>query len=125
MVHPDHAHADPEPINSRSSPNQIVIPDFSITAEDTAPINSGFGTEFPKNPNKGDIFLRVDILPSKLYKWNEQKWIEVDKTKTDSFTYDQAYIQHLVEKINSGEYDVDLLSVAEQEQIQGYLNGTN
>ena len=125
VVHPDHPHADPEPINSRASPTQIVIPDFSITAEDTNPVNSGFGTEFPKTPIKGDMFLRVDMLPSKLFKWNDQKWIEVDKTKTDSFAYDTAYIQHLIEKINSGEYDVDMLSAAEQEQIQRYLNGTN
>jgi len=103
------------------NPNQIVIPDFSIGAESAAPVNAGFGTEFPLNPKKGDMFLRVDYLPSRLYKWNDKKWIEVDKTKTDSFAYDDRYIQHLIEKIGSGEYDVDLLSSAEQEQITRYL----
>lgn len=105
------------------NPNQIVIPDFSIGAESTAPINAGFGTNFPPNPAKGDMYLRVDYLPSRLYKWNEKKWIEVDKTKTDSFAYDQAYIQHLIEKIDSGEYDVDLITDIENEQILRYLNG--
>jgi len=70
------------------------------------------------------MFLRVDHLPSKLFKWNEKKWIEVDKTKTDSFAYNDAYIKHLIEKIASGEYDIDMISAAEQEQIQRYLNGT-
>ena len=101
---------------------EVVIPDFSIGAESTNPVNAGFGTNFPTNPQKGDMFLRVDYLPNKLYKWNEKKWIEVDKTKTDSFVYDQAYIKYLVEKVNSGEYDTDLLTDAEQEQILRYTN---
>jgi len=104
------------------NPNQIIIPDFSIGAESASPVNAGFGTSFPANPVKGDMFLRVDMLPSRLYKWNEKKWIEVDKTKTDSFAYDRAYIQHLIEKIDSGEYDVELLTDSESEQIKEYLN---
>jgi hypothetical protein len=103
--------------------NQMVIPDFSISAVETTPVNAGFGTSFPISPIKGDMYLRVDYLPSKLFKWNEKKWIEVDKTKTDSFAYDQAYIQHLIEKIDTGEYDVDLITDVEREQISRYLNG--
>ena len=68
------------------------------------------------------MFLRVDYLPSKLYKWNDKKWIEVDKERTDSFAYNEQYIKHLIDKIDSGEYDVDMLSAAEQEQISRYLN---
>jgi hypothetical protein len=101
----------------------MVIPDFSISAVETTPVNAGFGTSFPPSPIKGDMHLRVDYLPSKLFKWNEKKWIEVDKTKTDSFAYDQAYIQHLIEKIDTGEYDVDLITDVEREQISRYLNG--
>jgi len=139
----EHPHADPPPLRGfqapatdeapinpvpksviiHEAPNQVVIPDFSIGAESSAPINAGFGTNFPPNPIKGDMYLRVDYLPSKLFKWNEKKWIEVDKTKTDSFAYDQAYIQHLIEKIDSGEYDVDLITDVEREQISRYLNG--
>ena len=103
-------------------PNQVVIPDFSIGAENAMPVNAGFGDTFPISPLKGDMFLRVDMLPSKLFKWNEKKWIEVDKTKTDSFAYDRAYIQHLIEKIDTGEYDIDLLTDSESEQIKEYLN---
>jgi hypothetical protein len=112
----------PKAVVIHDNPNQIVIPDFSINAESTAPVNVGFGTNFPPTPVKGDMYLRVDMLPSKLFKWNEKKWIEVDKTKTDSFAYDRAYIQHLIEKIDSGEYDIDLLTDAEREQIKEYLN---
>jgi hypothetical protein len=78
---------------------------------------TGFGIEFPKTPNKGDMFLRVDQLPTVLYKYNGTKWIEVDKSMTDSYAYDDAYIEHLINKIASGEYDLDLLSDMEREQI--------
>lgn len=120
---------DEEPINPppkavviHDNPNHVIIPDLSIGAEQITPVNAGFGTNFPTNPIKGDMYLRVDYLPSRLYKWNEKKWIEVDKTKTDSFAYDRRYIQHLIEKIDTGEYDIDLITDVEREQITRYLN---
>ena len=78
---------------------------------------TGFGTSFPTTANKGDLFLRVDALPTILYKFNGLQWIEVDKSLTDSYVYDDAYITHLIDKIGAGEYDPDLLSDAEREQI--------
>ena len=130
-------HVDPDPIRPVPPPaddlepllpgyntQQIVIPDFSITDQDNTAANAGFGVEFPTKPKRGDLFLRVDFLPSRLYKWNDKKWIEVDKDKTDHYAYDQLYIKHLIEKIDSGEYDVDLLTESEQDQIQRYLNDT-
>jgi hypothetical protein len=84
----------------------------------------GFGTQFPSASNKGDMFLRVDQLPSMLYKFNGTRWIEVDKALTDSHAYDAAYIDHLIEKISTGEYDPDLLSAAEQESIERRLSNT-
>jgi hypothetical protein len=113
---------DPEPINTGYKSPMVEIPDFSITEEESTAVHVGFGTEFPSSPKRGDMFLRVDYLPSRLYKWNDKKWIEVDKEKTDQFAYDQMYIKHLIEKIDLGEYDIDLLTELEQEQIQRYLN---
>jgi hypothetical protein len=82
----------------------------------------GFGTQFPTEVKKGDMFLRVDRLPSALYKYNGTNWIEVDKTLTDNHAYDVAYIDHLIAKIDSGEYDPDLLSDAERASIEERLN---
>jgi hypothetical protein len=105
---------------------QVTAPDLSINAEITGnSVNAGFGTTFPKTPVKGDLYLRVDYLPSKLYKWNDIKWIEVDKTTTDIYSYDLAYIQHLVAKLASGEYDPEQLTLAEQEQIRAYVNDSS
>jgi hypothetical protein len=81
----------------------------------------GFGTDFPVQASKGDMFLRVDQLPSKLYKFNGNVWIEVDKKLVDNYAYDDAYINHLIEKIGNGEYDPDLLSDIERESIEEKL----
>jgi hypothetical protein len=77
----------------------------------------GFGIAFPNIAEKGDMFLRVDVLPSALYKYNGVNWIKTNKNLSDSYVYDDAYINHLIEKIGSGEYDPDLLSDIEREHI--------
>ena len=85
---------------------------------------SGFGAEFPQNPNKGDTFVRTDRTPNQVYKFNGSDWIQVDKSVSDSYTYNTAYIDHLIEKISQGEYDPDLLSNSEQEQVEQRLQNT-
>jgi hypothetical protein len=81
----------------------------------------GFGSQFPTTAIKGDTFLRVDRLPSALYKYNGNRWIEIDKKFSDQYAYDDAYIDHLIAKIDSGEYDPELLSDAERDQIEQRL----
>jgi hypothetical protein len=87
----------------------------------TAGLVRGFGVNFPTSAIKGDMFLRVDRLPTALYKYNGSNWIEVDKSLSDTYSYDHAYIDHLIEKIASGEYDADLLSDAEKDSIEDRL----
>lgn len=82
---------------------------------------SGFGLHFPSDPTKGDTFVKVDKLPTVLYKFNGSEWIPVDKESNDVYTYDDAYIQHLIDKISSGEYDSELLSEGEREMIAQHL----
>ena len=77
-----------------------------------------FGQVLPDNAVKGYQFLHTGYIPSKLFKYNGVKWIEVDKTLTDSYAYNTAYIDYLMDKIVTGEYDPELLSPAEQEQIE-------
>jgi len=89
--------------------------------ESTAGTVRGFGTQFPTDVIKSDMFLRVDRLPSVLYKFNGSTWIEVDKSMSDSYAWDDAYIDHLIAKIGSGEYDPDLLSDAERDRIESKL----
>ena len=84
----------------------------------------GFGIKFPDDAVKGDSFIRVDQMPSALYKYNGAKWIEVDKGLSDQYAYDTAYIDHLIEKLTTGEYDPELLNDAEREQVAQRLQTT-
>jgi hypothetical protein len=86
---------------------------------------SGFGIAFPDSPTKGDTYLRVDRLPTVLYKFNGRDWIEIDKEISNSYVYQDSYIDHLIAKIGSGEYDPDLLSDTEREAIAQRLKNNN
>ena len=99
----------------------LPIYSVKVKADNDTVVNTaecGFGNQFPMNPNKGNMYIRTDFLPNRLYKWNNKKWIELDKSTTDSYTYNEAYIQHLVDKLQSGEYTADDLNDAELDQIQ-------
>lgn len=97
------------------------LQDHLLAKADNVSGEAIFGTEFPTTPAKGQLFLNVASLPSRLYKFNGTKWIEVDKSITDSYTYNDDYLSYLVEKINAGHISIDDLTVKEQEQIEEYL----
>ena len=84
--------------------------------------NTSFGNEYPTSPEKGDMYLRTDFLPNRLFKFNGVKWIEVDKSLTDVYAYEEQYIKHLIDEIEAGRYDLESLTDIEKEQIQHYLN---
>jgi predicted nuclease with TOPRIM domain len=100
---------------------------FGVQADGELPDSgvANFGNEFPAEPNKGDVYLRTDYLPGKLFKWNGTKWIEIDKNTNDRLAYNRSYIEHLIVKMRSGEYDFDDLSPAEQQEIEEYLKNQN
>ena len=106
----------PEP-----EPEPQVIPE----PEPQVPPNAGFGTSFPDSPARGDLCLRVDFKPSRLFKWNDVKWIEVNRKITDVFNYNDAYIQFLTEKLKTGEYSLEDLTETEIQQIQHMVGTRN
>ena len=118
----------PNPRAAEAAPgrNRGVMFTQPVQADNTPNLgkasNTGFGGEFPVAPEKGDVYLRTDYLPNRLYKYNGKKWIEVDKTQTDVYAYNEMYIKYLIEQIDSGNYDIETLSDVEREQISQYLN---
>jgi len=85
------------------------------------PASAGFGDRFPTEPQKGDMFVRTDFLPSKVFKFNGNKWIEVDKNNTDTYVFNDEYVRHLVEQLSKGEIEIDQLSDIEKEEVKRIL----
>ena len=81
-----------------------------------------FGRIFPRNNvNRGDLFLKINSLPTLLYKFNGEKWIEIDKNSTDRYLENDQYVDFLIRKISTGEYDPELLNDSEREKISSRL----
>jgi hypothetical protein len=119
--------AELEPVNDFEA--LVAAPALTPVADNAVELrnapDSSFGSEFPATANKGDLFLRTDYLPTKLFKYSGDHWFELDKSNTDSYAYNDQYIEYLIEKLKTGEYDSDDLSDAEHEQIAQYLQGRN
>jgi hypothetical protein len=96
-------------------------PELFRLSPDTTGISTGFGIKFPDQSRKGDVFTRVDVLPNRVFKFDGTRWIEVNKNQSDAYLHDQKYIQYLVDKLEKGEYDVELLSDNERAQIEQHL----
>lgn len=97
-------------------------PDLFLTVDSTRAISTNFGNKFPEIARRGDVFVRVDVLPNRVYKFDGNKWIVVDKDTTTVYLQDPNYIQHMISKIDKGEYDVDLLTPEEKQQIEDFLS---
>jgi len=98
------------------------LPWEDYVIDETVEHNFSFGREFPKTPTRGDLFLNIQSQPSQLYKFIGDRWIQIDKDTTDQYAYDSAYIDHLIAAVGAGEYDPDLLTDAESQEIQLKLN---
>ena len=99
-------------------------PELFLQTGNETKSDTSFGIAFPKLATKGDIFVRVDANPNRIYKFEGTQWLEIQKGQSDSYLYNEEYIKHLVSRIETGEYDVDLLSDPEKVQIEAYLNSS-
>jgi hypothetical protein len=99
---------------------QGMRPDLFLQVDSANQSNTSFGTTFPKFAKKGDTFVRVDTLPNRVFKFSGNNWIEVNKDLS-TYLYDEEYLKYLIGKIDSGEYDVDLLAENEKALIEEYL----
>ena len=111
----------PEPLPLSIIPEltaPVVTDNLEITSR---PSEAGFGNTFPDHPEKGDMFVKVDVLPNQAYKFNGVKWIEVDKNQTDTYLENPQYVNYLMEKLSSGEVELESLTDAEQTEIKKIL----
>lgn len=82
---------------------------------------NNFGNIFPKYADKNEIFIRIDLLPTRVFKFNGNKWEEIEKSYK---VLNMEYIKFLISKIDCGEYDISLISEEEKNLITEYLNKT-
>jgi hypothetical protein len=103
------------------------LPWMSLVTDDLPEptLGTGFGNRFPEHAVKGDLWIRTDRIPHVLYRYNENDWIEISKQIADSYTYNDAYIDHLIQQLEQGQYDPDFLTAAETEQISNRLGKHN
>lgn len=98
---------------------------FSAKADMGKQSSSNFGTNFPKIASKGEIFVRVDVLPNRVYKFDGSRWIEMNKNFSTSYLADTNYIEYLAQKVRNKEYDIDLLSNEEKDLVEEILKRPN
>jgi hypothetical protein len=100
---------------------RVMKPELFLQTDSYNQYSTNFGTDFPRLAKKGDTFVRVDSLPNRVFKFSGSKWIEINKEQTSSYMYDEEYVKYLVNKIEDGEYDVELLTENEKSQIEDFL----
>lgn len=94
---------------------------FAVTEDNPRQIKVTFGTANFTKGEMGDIFVRTESIPHRVFKYNGEKWIEVDKKTSSVYLSNSEYLQYLVDKISTGEYDPELLTESEQESITNHI----
>jgi len=93
---------------------EILHPEFITDVRST--IN--FGVNFPEDISNATLFIRTDFLPTKLFRFNGDNWVELDKNLLKESAYSRKYILHLITKINKHDYDPILLDAVVAEGIE-------
>lgn len=89
---------------------------------DRLPPAYSWGDSEPAASQKGDIWVRTSVRPHQLFKYNGDRWMQVDKDQNTSYTQDLAYIDHLIAELDKGNYDSTWLTQDETQAIQERLN---
>lgn len=92
-----------------------------VDAINTKYQDSSFGTQFPKIAKKGAVYVRVDVLPNQVYKFDGYKWIQQNKNISQTYLYNDQYIEYLVEQLDNKVYDIESLTDFERQEIENYL----
>lgn len=96
-----------------------------LVLPESAPVNQIlFSNTFPKRAKIADIHIRIDVVPHQVYKFNGNRWFQLDKTTNTSYLSNVNYLQYLISKLDTGEYDPEWLTEAEQDEISQYLKST-
>jgi len=77
-----------------------------------------FGKELMKSPLDGNLMIKTDTVPTQLFRFNGNHWDNIDKNLLELSAYSDAYIQSLIGAIGAGDYNTELLNIAEKHHIE-------
>ena len=77
-----------------------------------------FGKELMKSPLDGNLMIKTDTVPTQLFRFNGNHWDHIDKNLLELSAYSDAYIQSLIGAIGAGDYNTELLNIAEKHHIE-------
>ena len=98
-----------------------IRPDLILSEEERNKPVINFDTKFPYEAVLGEIFVKVDVAPHNVYKFNGRKWLPINKSQNTTYLQNKNYLRYLIKKLDSEEYDPAQLTVAEQNEISNYL----
>ncbi len=63
------------------------------------------------------MFTRVDVLPHKIFRYDGDKWFEINKLQTSVYLDNQGYVEQLRKDVSSGKIDKDDLTDDERAEL--------
>jgi hypothetical protein len=63
------------------------------------------------------VFTRVDVLPHKIFRYDGDKWFEINKLQTSVYLDNQGYVEQLRKDVSSGKIDKDDLTDDERAEL--------
>jgi hypothetical protein len=79
---------------------------------------TSFGTDRPQEALMGDTWINTVQIPHAKFKYNGREWIKIDQ----DITFDDAYIDYLIQQLDQCVYDPELLTTNELDQIEKRLH---
>ena len=66
------------------------------------------------------MFVRVDVLPNRLFRYTGTNWMQLDKEVTDTYL-NEEYVAHLTDQVVNGYTELEDLTVQEQEEVENAI----
>ena len=63
------------------------------------------------------MFTRVDVLPHKIFRYDGDKWFEINKLQTSVYLDNEGYVEQLRKDVSSGKIDKDDLTDDERAEL--------
>ena len=96
-------------------------PHLIMPTDGRIPTKFDFGGSFPRESLAGDLYMRTDTRPHRLYKFNGMEWIHVNKTMNTSYLQSKEYVRFLINALNGNQYLPEMLTDNEDDEIRVFL----